>query len=304
MRLRSLFCVLPLVTTVAYGVLPPRPLRADEETDTKQARRRFQEGVRSFDAKKYEEARVAFLQALALKPHSSIVLNLAACEAAMKSWKDAAGHYEQYLQMPETTESGRAEAEKGLAEAKRQIAGADAPKPDTSASAAPSVSAPPPPPSTSEGVLILRSTKDGTQFQIAAGAKPPPGTIGVTQPMRPLCVAPCEATVPPGELEVLSDGPGQVGGSRRVMLSAGERRILSVQPGSSTMRIGGWVAVGLGGLGAIAAVLGKDSSAGLTAGSIGLGLGGGALIFFSRSEIKDAPAPPKAALGVRLGGRF
>lgn len=303
MRLRLFFCLVPLVTTVVAGVAPPRVARADEDTDTKQARRRFQEGVRSFDAKKYEEARVAFLQALALKPHSSIVLNLAACEAAMKSWKDAAGHYEQYLTMPETTDVGRAEAEKGLAEAKRQLAGAEPPKPETSAAPAASA-APPPPPPTGDGVLILRSGKDGTQFQIAAGAKPPPGTIGVSQPMRPLCVAPCEANVPPGELEVLSDGPGQVGGSRKIMLSAGERRIVTVQPGSSAMRLGGWVLVGLGSLGTVVSLLGKGNNAPLTAGSIVAGLGGGGLVFFSRSEMKDAPAPPKAAFGVKVGGSF
>ena len=44
------------------------------------ARRRFQEGVKFFDQKKFEEARAAFLQAYALKHHPAVLLNLAQSE--------------------------------------------------------------------------------------------------------------------------------------------------------------------------------------------------------------------------------
>ena len=153
----------------------------------------------------------------------------------------------------------------------------------------------------SAGVLVLRSSKDGTQFLLAA-VKPPPGTIGVAPPPRPLCVAPCEAPVATGTFEVETDGAGQVGGSRRITLSPGERRLLSVQPGSSTMRIGGYALLGLGTLGTLVSVLGKENNGPLLGGSIIAALGGGGLVFFSRSEIKDEPAP-KAAM-FRLNGRF
>ena len=59
--------------------------------------RLFQEGVTFYDAKDYEKARAAFLQAYALKKHPSVLLNLAQSELRSGHEADAAQHFDQYL---------------------------------------------------------------------------------------------------------------------------------------------------------------------------------------------------------------
>lgn len=292
--------MLPLTLVPAYVGVFERSAFADDDADTKQARRRFQEGVRSFDAKRYEEARVAFAQALALKPHPSIVLNLAECELALKAGKEAVAHFEEYLKAPDTTDAGRAAAQKGLEEAKKLVVAAD-PPPAASASAEP-VSAPPPPAPT-EGTLLLRSTREGTRFELVPSDRARPvSPLGPGPAHVPLCVAPCEAKVPAGSVEITSTGPDQVGGSTSLLVAAGERRMLAAKPGSKPMRYAGWSLVGLGGLGLVVSLLKTDRSDALTAGSLVAGVGGGGLVFFSRTELKDSPAPAAAML--RVNGSF
>ena len=57
---------------------------------TEMARQRFQEGVKFYDQKKYEESRAAFLQAYALKHHPAVLLNLAQAELRSNHPVDAA----------------------------------------------------------------------------------------------------------------------------------------------------------------------------------------------------------------------
>jgi outer membrane biosynthesis protein TonB len=87
------------------------------------ARRRFQEGVKFFDQKRYEEARGAFLQAYALKRHPALLLNLAQSEIRSGHPAEAARHFAGYLR--EATNASpleRSEAEKGLREARAKLA--------------------------------------------------------------------------------------------------------------------------------------------------------------------------------------
>jgi hypothetical protein len=86
------------------------------------ARERFKEGVSYFDKKDYPKARVAFLQAYALKKHPAVLLNLAQSELRSGHEGDAAKHFAQYLrEHKDATEAERQGAETGLTAAKALV---------------------------------------------------------------------------------------------------------------------------------------------------------------------------------------
>ncbi len=89
---------------------------------TEIARQRYQEGVKDFDAGKWEEARAAFLQAYALKRSPAILLNLGLSELrAGRYYEDAGNHLQQFLrEVPGASPDQRATAEKGVADVKRR----------------------------------------------------------------------------------------------------------------------------------------------------------------------------------------
>ncbi|MBI5535076.1 MAG: PEGA domain-containing protein [Deltaproteobacteria bacterium] len=111
-----------LVVALSPAILPTTVVEAQgEKADpfTDMARQRFQEGVKLYDAKKYEEARAAFLQAYALKKHPAVLLNLAQSELKSNHPVDAARHFSQYLQENAAASAAeRKTAEQGLAEAR------------------------------------------------------------------------------------------------------------------------------------------------------------------------------------------
>ena len=99
-----------------------RSAQAQEDAVTKEARKRFLEGVKLFDEKKFDLARASFLQAMALKPHPAILLNLAQTELVGGQHFEALGHFKQYLNDPATQgDPKRADAEKGVSEARAKL---------------------------------------------------------------------------------------------------------------------------------------------------------------------------------------
>src|SRR5258706_8536638 len=111
-------------TLIAFSAaLSTAPAGAQErDTVTEMARRRFQEGVKFFDQKRYEEARAAFLQAYALKHHPAVLLNLAQSENRGGHPLEAARHFSAYLrESTSSPASERADAEKGLAAARTKL---------------------------------------------------------------------------------------------------------------------------------------------------------------------------------------
>jgi hypothetical protein len=93
-----------------------------QDADTVEARKRFTEGVKLFDEKKYDPARTAFLQAYALKKHPDVLLNLAQTELLSGHALDAAVHFREFLKDPATaSHPKRGDAEKGLADARTRI---------------------------------------------------------------------------------------------------------------------------------------------------------------------------------------
>lgn len=97
---------------------------------TEVARQRYQEGVKAFDAGKFEDARAAFLQAYALKRHPAVLLNLGLSEVKAGHPEDGANHLQLFLHEPSATPEQRATAGKAVTEAKKKagfvIVGVDA----------------------------------------------------------------------------------------------------------------------------------------------------------------------------------
>lgn len=105
------------------SLLAPCFAHAQDDATTIAARERFKEGVAYFDAKEYEKARAAFLQAYALKRHPAVLLNLAQSEVRSGHEREAAEHFAAYLR--EATDASPAEreaAEAGLATARAAVA--------------------------------------------------------------------------------------------------------------------------------------------------------------------------------------
>src|SRR4051812_7024494 len=109
------------VSTPAFRLVRPAYAQADDPT-TKAARARFQEGVDFYDKGQFENARASFLQAYALRKHPAVLLNLAQSSLRSNHMLDAAHYFQQYLHDSSgLTSAQRADAEKGLAEARQKL---------------------------------------------------------------------------------------------------------------------------------------------------------------------------------------
>lgn len=101
-------------------------LAQGDDAVTVQARARFKEGVEAYDKGRYEEARLAFLQAYTLKKHPSVLLNLAQSSAKSNHPLEAARYFSQFLREATTaTPQQKKDAEQGLAEVRKQVARID-----------------------------------------------------------------------------------------------------------------------------------------------------------------------------------
>jgi len=123
---RALLCC-SLSCTVLLGAgssfAAPAGRSGDEDTTVAIARERFKEGVAFFDQKQYDKARVAFLQAYALKKHPAVLLNLAQSELRCNHEADAAKHFSAYLRESTTaSDAERQAAEAGLNATKSAVA--------------------------------------------------------------------------------------------------------------------------------------------------------------------------------------
>lgn len=119
--LRSSLLALALVAFSPL-VVPGQAL-AQEDPTIEAARERFKEGVTYFDNKEFERARLAFVQAYALKPHPALLLNLAQSELRSGHEAEAATHFARYLrEHAEATEEQRQAAREGLDAAKQLVA--------------------------------------------------------------------------------------------------------------------------------------------------------------------------------------
>lgn len=112
-----------IVAGTIFGTILISPLEsgAAEDPTVEMARARFREGVQFYDKQQYEKARLAFLQAYALKPHPSVLLNLAQSELRGGRPADAATHFAEYLKTAGAAGAEKQDAESGLAAAKAKV---------------------------------------------------------------------------------------------------------------------------------------------------------------------------------------
>lgn len=106
---------------VPLGSLAEPSAHAQQDAITEVARQRYEEGVKAFDAGRFEDARSAFLQAYALKRHPAVLLNLGLSEVKSGHPEDGGNHLQQFLrEFPAATPDQRTSAEKGIADAKKK----------------------------------------------------------------------------------------------------------------------------------------------------------------------------------------
>jgi len=117
----SLSCITLVGATASFAAPAGRP--SEDDTTVAMARERFKEGVAFFDQKQYDKARVAFLQAYALKKHPAVLLNLAQSELRSGHEVDAAKHFSAYLrESTAVSDAERQAAEAGLSATKSAVA--------------------------------------------------------------------------------------------------------------------------------------------------------------------------------------
>jgi PEGA domain len=114
--LLSLACLICL----AQAATSPSVFAQTAGTDPQvvQARARFEEGIKAYDAGRYEQARLAFLQTYALKKDPGVLLNLAFASVKSGHALDGQKYFKQYLaDAPSTATKERGAASDGLKEA-------------------------------------------------------------------------------------------------------------------------------------------------------------------------------------------
>jgi|HubBroStandDraft_1064217.scaffolds.fasta_scaffold00279_6 hypothetical protein len=95
---------------------------AVDATTTAMARARFKEGVAFYDAGKFEQARVSFLQAYALKTHPLVLINVALSCLKSGHAVEASRDFRQFLiDGKDLTEKQRSDATDGLRQALTQV---------------------------------------------------------------------------------------------------------------------------------------------------------------------------------------
>jgi len=116
----ALFTALPALLVGLPRTAAAQPAgQADSVTQI--ARQRYNDGVKAYDAGRYEDARQAFLQAYALKRHPAVLLNLGQSELRSGHYDDAGNHLQQFLREYTTaTPDEKTTAQHGVAEAKKK----------------------------------------------------------------------------------------------------------------------------------------------------------------------------------------
>ncbi len=113
-----------LLLALAPATLPTLVMAqapADDAT-TSMARARFKEGVEFYDKGDFEQARVSFLQAYALKKHPAVLLNLAWSCVKSGHALEAERYFKQFLaEGKDITDKQRADANDGLTQSRSKL---------------------------------------------------------------------------------------------------------------------------------------------------------------------------------------
>lgn len=112
------FSLSSLVVVSALAAATPafgQALSAQDE-----AQQRFQTGLKYYDQRDFESARLAFTQAYAVIQKPSILQNLAFSELYSNHPLEAVNHFDQYMKDPSVTADQKARAKRGLDEAMKK----------------------------------------------------------------------------------------------------------------------------------------------------------------------------------------
>jgi hypothetical protein len=122
MRTRPVAVALLLAFAPAVVAMPSRAQTAAEDPMTDMARARFKEGVSFYDKGQFEQARIAFLQAYALKKHPAVLLNLAWSCLKSGHTLEAQRYFKQFLvEGKDSTDKQRADANDGLTQSNAKL---------------------------------------------------------------------------------------------------------------------------------------------------------------------------------------
>ncbi len=122
MRTRPVAVALLLAFAPAVVAIPAGAQSAAEDPTTEMARARFKEGVGFYDKGQFDQARVSFLQAYALKKHPAVLLNLAWSSLKSGHTLEAEHYFKQFLtEGKDITDKQRADANDGLNQAHAKL---------------------------------------------------------------------------------------------------------------------------------------------------------------------------------------
>jgi hypothetical protein len=122
MRIRPVALALLLAFAPVAAALPARAQNAADDPTTDIARARFKEGVGFYDKAQYEQARVSFLQAYALKKHPAVLLNLAWSCLKSGHTLEAEHYFKQFLtESKDITDKQKSDAVDGLSQAHAKL---------------------------------------------------------------------------------------------------------------------------------------------------------------------------------------
>lgn len=116
--------VLAAALTLSAPLLLPANAFAQPTDQVKEvARERFRDGVKAYDAQKWEEARAAFAQAYTLAGSPAVLLNLGLAEAKTGRCVDAGNHLQKFLrEHREATAEQRSTASTTIEDCKKKAA--------------------------------------------------------------------------------------------------------------------------------------------------------------------------------------
>jgi len=203
--------VLPLSPHVALAQTPPAP----GDPTIQAAHARFAEGVAFYDKGQFENARASFLQAYALHKHPAVLINLAQSSLRSGHTLEADRFFTRYIhESAALTPAQRAEAEKGLTEARTKLGRIDVLAPAGTAVTIDGEVAGTDGPATLDVEPGAHSVKGGTESsnvtvaagqtvmvklgKVAADAAPIP-IMPVPEPLPPVVAPPVEPPPPAAE---------------------------------------------------------------------------------------------------------
>jgi hypothetical protein len=180
----------------------PHRAAAQDDPVTMQARARFKEGVDFYDKGQYENARLAFLQAYALKKHPAVLLNLAQSSAKAGHPLEGAKYFQQFLkESTSASPAQRADAESGLAEVRQKLGRIEIVAPagtEITLDEKDRLGTAPfnEPVDVEPGSHSLRASNETVRVTANAGQKVQARFGGGVQPVAPVPVAPAPAPAP------------------------------------------------------------------------------------------------------------